>query len=53
MPMSPKRFTPECKEEAVKQLTERGDSIAEVSARLRVSSHSLFKWLKAVSPDNS
>ncbi|MFC3626292.1 transposase [Vogesella amnigena] len=48
-----KAFCPECKEEAVKQLTERGYSVAEVSARLRVSSHSLFKWPKAVSPDNS
>ena len=50
--MSTQRFTPEFKEEAVKQVTERGYSVAEVSARLGVSSHSLYKWVKAVSPDN-
>ncbi|CUA87072.1 Transposase [Gulbenkiania indica] len=27
--------------------------VAEVSALLGVSSHSLYKWVKAVSPDNS
>ena len=52
MSMSTQRFTPEFKEEAVKQVTERGYSVAEVSARLGVSSHSLYKWVKAVSPDN-
>ena len=51
--MSTQRFTPEFKEEAVKQVTERGYSVAEVSARLGVSSHSLYKWVKAVSPDDS
>ncbi len=51
--MSTQRFTPEFKEEAVKQVTERGYSVAEVSARLGVSSRSLYKWVKAVSPDNS
>ncbi|MCG9042124.1 transposase, partial [Laribacter hongkongensis] len=30
--MSTQRFTPEFKEEAVKQVTERGYSVAEVSA---------------------
>ena len=51
--MSTQRFTPEFKEEAVKQVTERGYSVAEVAARLGVSSHSLYKWVKAVTPDNS
>lgn len=51
--MSTQRFTPEFKEEAVKQVTEHGYSVAEVSARLGVSSHSLYKWVKAVTPDNS
>ena len=32
--MSPPRFTPEFKDEAVRQITERGYSVAEVSARL-------------------
>lgn len=51
--MGAPRFTPEFKEEAVKQVTERGYSVAEVSARIGVSAHSLYKWVKAVSPDTS
>ncbi|MFA1068203.1 IS3-like element ISEc15 family transposase [Klebsiella pneumoniae] len=51
--MGTPRFTPEFKEEAVRQITERGYSIAEVSERLGVSAHSLYKWLRAVKPDNS
>ncbi|AVF42620.1 hypothetical protein AL486_11055 [Pandoraea apista] len=31
------------KEEAVRQIVERGHSVAEVSARLGVSVHSLYK----------
>ncbi|WP_217809421.1 IS3 family transposase, partial [Lonsdalea britannica] len=46
-------FTPEFKEEAVRQITERGYSVAEVSDRLGVSAHSLYKWLRAIKPDNS
>ncbi len=53
MPMDTPRFTPEFKEEAVKQVTERGYSVAEISAWLGVSRHSLYKWVKAVTPDNS
>ena len=48
--MSTPRFTPEFKEEAVKQVIERGYSVAEVAARLGVSTHSLHKWVKAVKP---
>lgn len=51
--MSTQRFTPEFKEEAVKQVLERGYPVATVAARLGVSSHSLYKWVKAVTPDNS
>ena len=51
--MSAQRFTPEFKEEAVKQVTERGYSVAEVAARLGVSTHSLYKWVKAASPGQS
>ena len=47
------RFTPEFKEEAVRQIRERGYSVAEVSDRLGVSVHSLYKWLRAIEPDNS
>ncbi len=45
-------FTPEFKEEAVRQITERGYSVAEVSDCLGVSAHSLYKWLRAIKPDN-
>ena len=51
--MSMQRFTPEFKQEAVRQIVERGYTVAEVSARLGVSSHSLYKWVKAVKPDQS
>ncbi|WP_266278809.1 IS3 family transposase [Raoultella sp. DY2415] len=51
--MGTPRFTPEFKEEAVRQITERGYSVAEVSDRLGISAHSLYKWLRAIKPDNS
>ena len=51
--MSNQRYTLEFKEDAVRQVLERGHSVAEVSARLNVSAHSLYKWIKAVQPDNS
>jgi transposase len=51
--MSTQRFTPEFKEEAVRQIVDRGYSVAEVSSRLDVSSHSLYQWMKAVKPDKS
>lgn len=48
--MSTQRFTPEFKAEAVRQVIERGYSVAEIAARLSVSTHSLYKWVKAVPP---
>lgn len=39
--MSSQRFTPEIKEEAVRQIIDRKYSIAEVSARLGVSLYSV------------
>ena len=52
--MSTQRFTPEFKQEAVRQIVDRGYSVAEVSARLGVSSHSLYKWVKkTVTPDQT
>jgi transposase-like protein len=35
--MSTPRFTPEFKQEAVRQIVERGHSVADVSARIGVS----------------
>ena len=51
--MSSQRYTPEFKDEAVRQIIERGYSVSEVSERLGVSAHSLYKWVNAVKPDNS
>lgn len=51
--MSSQRYTPEFKDEAVRQVVDRGYSVAEVSERLDVSTHSLYKWVKAVKPDNA
>jgi transposase len=51
--MSNQRYTPEFKDEAMRQIIERGYSLAEVSERLGVSSHSLYKWVKAVKPDTT
>lgn len=51
--MGTPRFTPEFKEEAVRQITERGYTVAEVSDCLGVSAHSHYKWLRAIKPDNS
>jgi transposase len=51
--MSNQRFTPEFKDEAVRQVVERGYSVAEVADRVGVSAHSLYKWVKAIRPDRS
>lgn len=51
--MSTHRFSPEFKEEAVRQVVERGYGVPDVAARLGVSAHSLYKWVKAASPDRS
>ena len=45
--MSKQRFPEEFKAEAVKQITERGHKVSEVAARLGVSQHSLYQWIKA------
>ena len=44
--MSSKRYTDEFKIEAVRQITERGHSMAEVAKRLGVTTHSLYMWKK-------
>ena len=51
--MSTKRYTPEFKDEAVRQVVDRGYAVADVAERLGVSAHSLYKWVKAVKPDRS
>ena len=51
--MSNQRYSPEFKDEAVRQIVDRGYSVAEVSERLGVSAHSLYKWVKAIKPDKT
>ena len=43
---SGKRYTEEFKKEAIKQVTERGYSIADVAERLGTTTHSLYAWIK-------
>jgi transposase len=51
--MSNQRYTPEFKDEAVRQVVERGYRVSEVAERLGVSTNSLHKWVKAVKPTRS
>ena len=46
--MGRQRFTPEFKDEAARQMTERGDPVTKVAARLGVSSHSSYTWVRDV-----
>lgn len=47
--MSNQRFSEEFKIEAVRQVTERGLPVAEVTPRLGMSAHSLYAWIKRYS----
>lgn len=44
--MNQQRFPEEFKVEAAKQVLKHGHSVADVSRRLGVSTHSLYKWVK-------
>jgi transposase len=44
--MRGKRYTDEFKQEAVKQVSERGYSVADVAQRLGTTTHSLYAWIK-------
>lgn len=44
-----KRYTQEFKIEAVKQITERGYSVAEVSERLDICTKTLYPWRSQLS----
>ena len=41
-----KRYTKEFKIEAIKQVTERGYTVADVAKRRGTTTHSLYAWLK-------
>jgi len=51
--MSSKRYPEEFKMEAVKQVVERGHSVAEVASRLGVTTHSLYAWKKKYGRDSA
>ena len=48
--MGSKRYSQEFKEEAVRQVTERGYPVKDVAERIGVSEHSLYKWIRAARP---
>jgi len=49
--MSSKRYPTGFKKEAVRQVVERGHSVASVAERLGVTSHSLYNWMKKYGPN--
>lgn len=49
--MSGKRYPEEFKIEAVKQVVDRGHSVADVAKRLDITTHSLYAWIKRYGPD--
>ena len=50
--MSRKRYPDEFKMEAVKQVIDRGHSVADVAGRLGLTTHSLYAWIKKYGPDS-
>ena len=50
--MSRKRYPDEFKMEAVKQVIDRGHSVADVAGRLGMTTHSLHAWIKKYGPDS-
>ncbi len=44
--MGQKRYTDEFRREAIRQVTEKGHPVQEVSERLGVSSYSLYEWIR-------
>jgi len=51
--MKSKRYPEEFKIESVRQISDRGHSVAEVASRLGVTTHSLYAWLKKFGPDSA
>ena len=49
--MTKGRFADEFKEEAVKQVIERGYTVTDVAKRLGISVQSLYKWVNVYSPN--
>ena len=53
VPVSSKRYPEEFKIEAVRQVVDRGHSVASVAARLDVTTHSLYAWIKKLGPEST
>jgi transposase len=51
--MSSPRFSPEFKDEAVRQVTQRGYPVVEVAKRIGVSANSLYKWVRDTKGDDA
>jgi len=51
--MGRRKYSEEFKAEAVRQVVERGYSVADVAERVGVSAHSLYKWARAARPCQS
>ena len=49
--MGKANFSDEFKRDAVRQITDRGYPVSEVSQRLGVSAHSLYAWRKKYASD--
>lgn len=49
--MTKERFADEFKEEAVKQVIERGYAVGEVAKQLGIAVQSLYKWVKVYNPN--
>ncbi|WNI83918.1 IS3 family transposase [Enterobacter ludwigii] len=47
------KLSEEFKIEAVKQVVDRGYSVASVATRLDITTHSLYAWIKKYGPDSS
>src|SRR5512138_1760804 len=44
--MSSKRYSEEFRQEAIRQVVERGYPVKEVAARLGVTEHTLYLWIR-------
>ena len=51
--MSNNRYSEEFRVEAIRQVVERGHSVAEVASRLGITTHSLYAWKKKYGPDSA
>jgi transposase len=50
--MSNRKYKEEFKSEEIRQVTERGYEVREVSERLGISSKSLYQWLRLAGESN-